>query len=282
MWGKKSLPVLFLLSVLIVFNCWTEGNAEVKEKLNISTSNPLLGMITSFIGGIEVDVKSLTVFEGEDQDNDEDDDHTQDQLSSDIIFLDRLEAGSFDLSEEEGIACHYLYSRVPYERENILSLYYDPATIPFVAQKIMNILTSMEPEKYFYFQRRLAELRSRLQSAVELGRNLLKDAKVLDVTGHTSYLIKATGCDVKYPERDFWEKLESENSRDYYTDLFSSSRKEGRLVVGDKWTPIPVAGLIEEGGFGILLAPPSLEIEFILYINRQYLQIWDNLSFSAP
>jgi hypothetical protein len=281
MLNKKFLiKVVLIFLMAFNFSFVTTAMAEEKENLRITASNPLLGMITAFIGGVEVDVTSLTVFRNGKFVTSGD--KTSFHSDEEILFLDEYEAASTDISNVGDHSLHFLYSRVPYERRNINSLFYDPATLPFIAQKIMNVLTSIEPENYFYFQRRLAEFRSRLQSAVELGRNLLEGARILDLTVHTSYLLRSTGCDIQLPEEGFWEKLTAENSRDYYNDVFYDSKKQGRFIVCDAWTPASISKLVEEENLGITLSPPEVSIEYILHLNKHFLHIWDNLREVSP
>jgi len=281
MLNKKFLiKVVLIFLMAFNFSFVTTAMAEEKENLRITASNPLLGMITAFIGGVEVDVTSLTVFRNGKFVTSGD--KTSFHSDEEILFLDEYEAASTDISNVGDHSLHFLYSRVPYERRNINSLFYDPATLPFIAQKIMNVLTSIEPENYFYFQRRLAEFRSRLQSAVELGRTLLEGARILDLTVHTSYLLRSTGCDIQLPEEGFWEKLTAENSRDYYNDVFYDSKKQGRFIVCDAWTPASISKLVEEENLGITLSPPEVSIEYILHLNKHFLHIWDNLREVSP
>jgi len=232
-------------------------------------------MITSFIGGVHVDVGSLSFREGENMVLSNDLNLSQGDIH--IIALDLKEAGSLRFRDDNNTTIHFLYKNIPVSRDSINSLFYDPAALPFIGQKVMNVLAELQPFHYPYFQRKLAEFRTRLQSTVLVGRKLLEGVKIFNVSMHGKYLLQAAGCEIKDVPENFFEMIESPESLDYYTEIFSQSQKNGLLAIADVWTPEPIKNLIQEDNYGIILPEPRLENEIILYLHQQYLSVWDEM-----
>ncbi len=232
-------------------------------------------MVTSFIGGVHVDVESLTVRVNDDLVLSNDLNAYEGDI--DIIALDFKEAGSMGFRDDNTTNIHFLYKNIPVPRDSVNSLFYDPAALPFIGQKVMNVLAELQPFNYPYFQRKLAEFRTRLQSTVLVGRKLLEGVKIFNVSMHGKYLLQAAGCEIKDVPENFFEMIESPESIDYYIEIFSQSQENGLLAVADVWTPKPIKDLIQEDNYGIILPEPRLENEIILYLHQQYLSVWDEM-----
>lgn len=67
--------------------------------------------------------------------------------------------------------------------------YYDPSKIPYITLNTMKAISSHDRQNYTHYQKRLAIYQSILDSTLQAGKKLLQNITVLDLTGHTGYIL---------------------------------------------------------------------------------------------
>jgi hypothetical protein len=153
----------------------------------------------------------------------------------------------------------------------------DPATLPFVALRIMSKFSQLDPENYSYYQRRLAEFQARLDSTVLVGRQLLGSLKVLDLCWEVGrWMQAATGMTVSPPAvvKNSWAKG---NDMETLILAVKEAQKQGWLILCDAWTPPRVAETAMEYGNYMILPVPSQDQDFFLYLYDLYLMVWNSV-----
>ena len=131
------------------------GGANADDKLNVSVTHPWLALLVSFIGGPEVNVTAIRIW------NDKGDlvmaerGKTLREIpdGTKIIALDENDAKDSGIKSAKKFTVKYLYSPFPVSTNSL----YDPSVIPFVAQRVLTALSEWDSQNYPYYQRRLAE-----------------------------------------------------------------------------------------------------------------------------
>lgn len=159
----------------------------------LAVTNPWLASLAGFIGGVNVDIIPLSGWSSEGK--------TVRLKIKDvdgierIIAIDQKEASFFTNHFKKETKIEALYRNFP-ASQSLDQVFSDPGTLPFIGQRVMVAMTDLDPDGYEYYQRRLAEFQSRLDSTVSMGRKLLSGAKVLDLSGSQDALFRAAGCEV--------------------------------------------------------------------------------------
>lgn len=190
-----------------------------------------------------------------------------------VISLDPADAKRFGMTKgRKGL--HLLYDNLPVEDAKRNTLGFDPSTLPFLSQRILIVLSQLEPENYSFYQRRLAEFQSRMESTLEVGRSLLKDTHILDLTGATSPWVRAAAGHEARPPADLWTAWSKGNRLNELTPALEEAKKRGLLIVLDAWTPSNIRKQVVGIHANVYLAPPPRDYEFFTYLHDIYLQIW--------
>jgi len=247
---------------------------EGARKWELWCTSPLLGQIAGFIGGVHVEVHVIL-------DWDEKGglraciSGSELPAGASVLALDEKEVVLSVLGRDGELKVYPLYSRVPVPEKEINSLFSDPASLPFIAQRILTALSYFDPQHYTYFQRRLAEFQSRLESTVLVGMRLLENVQVLDISLHSRKLLQAAGCRIHEPGKDFWGWIDSPDSVDLYTGEFQRYREQGIVVVADFWTPFPLRTFVEENKMGVVFQKPDPHEDLFLSFHMKLLSIWN-------
>ena len=199
----------FTLIILLLF-C-RAGYCD--EKLNISVTHPWLALLASFIGGPEVEIVPLRIWNSYGDLIMAEKGKILKELEdgAKIIALDQNEAAEAGIKQPNNFNVRYLYSPFPVKIEAL----YDPSVIPFVAQRILTALSEWDSQNYPYYQRRLAEFQARLSGSILVGQ-VLKDVTVCDMGGSCGILLQAAGCKIERPEEfEKWQKGNLSGLRDY-------------------------------------------------------------------
>ena len=136
----------------------TAGAGWCDDKLNVAVSHPWLALIASFIGGPEVSVTPLRVWNanGDLVVAERGKIFREIPDGAKIIALDENDAKNSGIKSPEKYTVKYLYSPFPVSTSSL----YDPSVIPFVAQRVLTALSEWDSQNYPYYQRRLAEFQS--------------------------------------------------------------------------------------------------------------------------
>ncbi len=291
-YSKKVYGIIFGILFLCMF-LGINPNPCYPSGLDVWSTSPWISLMADFIGGIHISAHSI-----EDWDETGEKVHLRIVANEDIpkdaliLALDRSQAEKLGISNDNFANLKSLYTRIPVRSEMIRSLYYDPSTLPFLAQRVMNMLSGYDPVHYSYFQRRLAEFQTRLDSTVLVGRKLLKGTDVISIGMDVSQLMVAAGCNIQPLSADLIPTfpLESNDKKKnkQQTDDFNQAmdklisylqkeRHKGVITVMDPWTPVYLREKLLESKAVIMLPRPSLEAEFILFLNDHYLALWNGL-----
>ena len=194
---KKGCTFLLIPLLLFFVICPLKARAE---KLQVTVTQPWLALIASFIGGSNVEVTSLQVWNSEGElirsngkalRNLPPDNH--------IIALDAGDAADAGLKEKEFSNLRCLYAPFPVPAAEMDASLSDPSVLPFVAQRLLTALSAWDPSNYPYYQRRLAEFQARLSSSVLAGQQVLRGMSVCDLSGSSGYLLQAACCKIEHP-----------------------------------------------------------------------------------
>lgn len=262
----KKFFSLLLIFISIFISC---PSCHAQEKSNIAVTDMWLAMLTSFIGGSEVNVIPLKVW------NSNGDLVTNGKafntLSHDvrIIALDEKDAKNFKGLEKFKIK--FLYSSFPVDA----SLIVDPSVIPFVAQRILTTLSEWDAQNYPYYQRRLAEFQARLSGAILVGQ-VLKDVTVCDLSGSCGILLQATGCKIERPEAESferWKKANFSGLRDY----LNSMAEKNIIAIYDDDVPSALRRYL--GGFqgAFHWGRPAEGVDYPTFLSEQYISLWQRV-----
>ena len=205
---KKLIAII----VSVILLTGTAGYCD--DKLNVAVTHPWLALLASFVGGPEVNVIPLRIW------NDKGDLVLADKGSvlreledgTKIIALDSNDANEAGLNaSKKKFTLRCLYSPFPAK----ISSLYDPSVIPFVAQRVLTALSEWDAQNYPFYQRRLAEFQARLSSSVLVGQ-VLREATICDMSGSSGILLQAAGCTVERPkELEQWMKGNFAGLREY-------------------------------------------------------------------
>ena len=243
------------------------------DKLNIAVSHPWLALLASFIGGVEVNVTPVRIW------NDKGDlvlaerGKVLRELPDDtrIIALDEDDAKAAGILDgrRKFYAVKFLYSPFPV-KVNALA---DPSVIPFVAQRVLAALSEWDAQNYPYYQRRLAEFQARMSSSILVGQ-VLKDVTVCDMSGSAGILLQAAGCKILRPERlEIWEKGNFSGLREY---LDENKAKNITTLIDDD-TPPALKRFLAGRSDVFHWVRPSLESDYPSFLHEQYISLWQKI-----
>ena len=244
------------------------------EALDIWVTDPWLALLARFIGGVQVNVRPLI---------------TWDEGGQPVKARTSPPAGAvvFSVVKGEGVpllgkgleekySAFFLFDRSPCS-SGLEESFFDPATLPFLGLRTLQILSACKPEDYEYFQRRLAEFQARLDSTVTVGRNMIGDRTVLDLCWKYGRWLQAITGETIRPPLEVKERWSRSHDLDVLETALEEAAKHGWIIVVDPWVPEAVKERIE-GSKGIVeLSLPGSEDDIILFLYDHCLKIWDHL-----
>ena len=268
--GSKKFFLFFIsnFSLIVLIILFSIRPAISQEKINIAVTDMWLALFTSFIGGSEVNVTPLKVWNSNGDLVISDRGRILRTLSDDskIIALDEKEASTIKGLGKFNV--RYLYSSFPVDS----SLVIDPSVIPFVAQRILTALSEWDTANYPYYQRRLAEFQARLSGAVLVGQ-VLKDITICDLSGSCGILLQAAGCKIERPEKeilDRWRKANFVGLRDYLEQM----KAQGIITVFDDDTPNVLRKYLADRPDTFHWGRPPEGVDYPTFLNEQYISLW--------
>ena len=261
---------LIALIVSVILLTGTAGYCD--DKLNVAVTHPWLALLASFVGGPEVNVIPLRIW------NDKGDLVLADKGSvlreledgTKIIALDSNDANEAGLNaSKKKFTLRCLYSPFPAK----ISSLYDPSVIPFVAQRVLTALSEWDAQNYPFYQRRLAEFQARLSSSVLVGQ-VLREATICDMSGSSGILLQAAGCTVERPkELEQWMKGNFAGLREY----LDSNRAKGIITLIDDDTPAALKRYLSGRSDVFRWVRPSLDTDYPSFLHEQYISLWQKI-----
>lgn len=259
---KKKILLLMIVLAIAQVLCACAACAA-----SFAATEPEISIIADFILGSRGNVRWLTVW-GEDGMVVYNSSPRKDDT---IIAWDVIDAQKLKIKKTDK-RLRVLYKKFPMERVKFKSVIFDPAILPFVSARIMNVIVDEDREHYLYYQRRLAEFQSRIDSAVDIGSRLLKDAKILDVTGASGIWVRAVAPGaVRPPEKaySFWNT----GSSAVINAVLNEAAARGWLILTDVWTPQNILLLASAYPSVLFLQAPMVGGDYFSYLYDIFLEI---------
>lgn len=260
------------ISLIIVLILVTSRAGYCDDKLNISVTHPWLALLATFIGGPEVNVIPLRIWNSNGDLILSDKGRMLKQLEAGakVMALDENDASASGIKDPTKFTVKYLYSPFPVS----ITLLYDPSVIPFVAQRVLTVLSEWDSQNYPYYQRRLAEFQARLSGSVLVGQ-VLKDVTVCDMGGSCGILLQAAGCKIFRPEEQLekWQKGNFLGLRDYLDGM----KAQGVITVYDDDTPNALKKYLSGRNDTFRWERPSLERDYPSFLHEQYISLWQKI-----
>ena len=259
--------LISLVFLIICFYPYIALSAE-KKVATIIAVPPEVALLTRFIGGPVVEVLSYL-------------DWTEDgtlvvhtkTFPKDTILIALTPK---EKKIPKGISqVKYLYEFLPQGREEFDKYFFDPASLFFMASRVLIALTELDPSMYDYFQRRLAEFQSRLDSVVNVGREILSGVSMLDLSGRMEFLLKASSARVKRPSQEWFDLWEKGEGSEELVKCMERAKSQNTLVVADAWSPKIIKDEVSNLSCGILLPAPKLDDMWTSYLHDLYLALWN-------
>lgn len=188
-----------------------------------------------------------------------------------VIALDPKDAMEYKF-EADGVFLLYENLPVPDAERNMMS--YDPSILPFLSQRLLIVLSRMSPDNYSFYQRRLAEFQSRLESTLEVGRSLIGEANILDLTGSISPWVRAAASNSVRPPNDLWNAWTGNTRTPELAIAIEEAARRDWWILYDAWTPASIKSLIPQSQKNIAIPPPDVDYDFFTYLHDIYLEIW--------
>jgi hypothetical protein len=193
---------------------------------------------------------------------------------AEVIALDPSDAERHGLKTGRE-RLHFLYGNLPVPQEKRSSLQFDPSALPFLSQRLLIVVSSLQPENYTFYQRRLAEFQSRMESTLEVGRSQIQGIKMLDLTGAASSWVRAAALEAVRPPEYLWTAwARGERTREL-TLAVSEAVKRGWWIVIDTWTPRRILISTDGASKIVHITPPENDKDFFVYLHDIYLQMWN-------
>lgn len=234
---------------------------------NFAVTSPWVYNIASFIAGDNKNVRPLSVWNA---------DGNAAFVSSPrggeyIIALDSKDAVRLRISLKNK-RLFLLYENIPVTEGLVRTAFYDPATLPFIAQKVMKAMSAADSSRYSYYQRRLAEFQSRIESTLDVGKHLLGKAKILDLTGAQGEWVRSAVPGAVRPPKAVWQGWLDGDSEALRAALDEAARRKW-LILLDPWTPAVIRTEASPYPFRLTLSPPSMKQDYFLHLHEIFLAI---------
>ncbi|MCF7934861.1 MAG: hypothetical protein K9L28_00745 [Synergistales bacterium] len=254
--------------------------ATAAEKYAVCVASPWLATMCSFLGGVYIDTLPLRIVNasGDIVANPQVDPGT---VRCDLaLALDREELKGLEKSLGAGKPgrTEVLFEEMPYMKgKEGVAYYFDPASMPFVGQRLLGALASSIPDRYSYFQRRLAEFQSRILGTVNVGRRLIGAVPLFDVTCYYRYWLQAAAERYSGPPWKLVEAWGRGEQQVYLDKALETCRKKEWIVLYSVATPAPLRERLQTLPYAMELPPPRIENDegLFLFFYDIYLSIWN-------
>lgn len=193
-----------------------------------------------------------------------------------VIALDPIDASRYGLKRNKK-NLFKLYDNLPVPVEIRDTLSFDPAVLPFLSQRLLVALCKLQPENYPFYQRRLAEFQSRLESTLEVGRSLLTQIKMLDLSGACGPWVRAASPGTVQPPADLWREWSKGSRISELTMALAEAKKRNWWILIDGWTPAPIRTVAMGVNKKVHIRPPTGEQDFFTYLHDIYLELWNTI-----
>lgn len=265
--GTKGYRFVVFLMILTITVCVAPLCAYAGS---FAVTSPWVYQIVSFIGGEKQHIRSLSKWDK----NGKVQRVLYPRSVETIIALNIHDARLFGIqSSREKL--HFIFDTYNVNDEFIMRAFYDPAVLPFIAQRVMNIIAETDEKRYRYYQRRLAEFQSRINSTLDIGRHLMSDIGILDLTVNSGVWVQATANKLVKPPPYIWQEWCNGNTAALNDALQLADEKEW-LVITDAWTPNIIREQAEKSRNYIFISPPENGADFFAYLHEMIMTLWNS------
>ena len=236
---------------------------------NFAVTSPWIGFIASFIAGDTKNVRYLSNWDSSGNVI-----KTSSPRSGEIIIaVDAKDAENFRINKNNKYL-RLLYDDLPMTKEQLQNAFFDPAMLPFLAQSVMKIMSEEDKGRYSYFQRRLAEFQSKIESTIDIGRHLLGNTIMLDIPGAEGTWIRSSSSGAVRPPATVWEGWKAGDTKALKAALDEAARRNW-LILLDPWTPEIIRSAAVSYEYRLTLPPPSKDRDYFVFLHDIFLAIWN-------
>ena len=269
-------------NIRIIFAClvfFIAGRADA-EVLNVTVTSPWLAILVNFIGGVNVNVTSIQVWNDDGELVRRIRTRNLQSLPEDafIMAFDYRDSRGLGLPLERYENYRSLYNQMPLDENKLDASMSDPSVIPFIAQRVLTVLADWDPSSYPYYQRRLAEFQARLYSTTLAGRQVLKGERVYNMTGHSGAFLQAAGCKLTRPSDEEWVAWSAWKEISRLSATISRMTEEKTVVVMDYSTPKAIRSILSSNQAVFLIPRPRINQDYPAFLHDQYLSLWSKIT----
>ncbi|MCE5201889.1 MAG: hypothetical protein LLF78_05185 [Synergistaceae bacterium] len=269
----RSLCIIFCFSAALLA-CLCYG-AVPSYAADFAVTSPWVGVIASFIGGNNSRVRDLAVWDASGKVMP----ISRPRAGEEIIAIDMKDAARFRISRSNK-KLHLLYGSLSMTDEQLVTAFFDPAMLPFIAQNVMKIIAETDSKHYSFYQRRLAEFQSRIESTVDIGRYLLEKTKILDLTGAEGAWVRAAVPGAVRAPSYVW-KVWLDGDTNALKAALDEAQKRGWLILLDPWTPPEIRRVASSYGNRFTLPPPEKGQDYFIFLHDVFLMINNRIKASS-
>lgn len=264
--ASNRFPVLTLALVFILF-CGRGLSSPAYAAVSYAVTSPWTASIVNFIGGTNVKVRCIGNWDSSGGIRS----ISSPRADEIIIALDSAEAAALRINKNNP-NLRLLYDNLALPPEQKYSAFFDPAMLPFIVQGIMKTLAEEDNQRYSFYQRRLAEFQSRIDSTVEIGRYMLEGLKLLDLTGAQGAWLRAAMPGAVRPPDSVWKEwLAGDTSS--IADALAEADRRGWLILLDNWTPKVIRNAAAAYEKRHTMSPPALNQDSFTFLHDIFITV---------
>ena len=138
----------------------------------------------------------------------------------------------------------------------------------------MKIMANADKSQYSYYQRRLAEFQSHIDSTTDVGRYMVGKTKILDLTGAEGAWVRSAVASSIRPTQHQWNTwLQGDTSQ--LAAMLADAAKNGRIILLDTWTPSVIRAAALSYDNRVTLPTPSIGKDYFQYLHDIFITIRD-------
>lgn len=259
----KLLALRLLILSAVVFLWAGAACAAQAARLKVAVTSPWLYEVASFICGSQARVRSISRL----------------NASGVSVLTAKPQAGEMIIAFDSSDALRHkintksknlkiLFDKIQLSEDELRSAFFDPAMLPFIAQEIMKAISSVDQKNYSYYQRRLAEFQSRIDSTIDVGRHLIGSVNLLDLTGAEGTWVRSAITGAVRPPESVWQGWLSAGGGTALTAALDEASRRGWLLLLDPWTPEFIRSAVSAYPKSLMLPVPQEGMDFFVFLHE--------------
>ncbi|GHV27373.1 hypothetical protein FACS1894167_02290 [Synergistales bacterium] len=268
--AAPNLKAIIILSAFIIFHAAASFAAQAQPAPDVWVTQPWIAAMARFIAVSTLNVRPMCAWGGDGSLRV----IRRPPRGATVIALDTKDADKYGLrSGRYGL--HLMYEHLPIADLYRNAIQFDPSMLPFMSQRLLVILSKLNQDNYSFYQRRLAEFQSRVESTVEVGRSQIRGVKMLDLAGAVSPWIEAAATDAVRPPPEVWAAWAKGERAEELLAAVTSAQNRGWWIVTDTWTPARIAAAAASAPRKVKITPSDANQDLFEYLQDIYLQMWN-------